>query len=489
MQVSDPPSVGKDPALGESASQQNEFEILSQHRVDTSNERTRALEACRNIKEEKTDRDFDLPPLVRGAAAYESLHLLPSYRASGSKSQPHNSAFDRGPNQDASSLSSTEFFPGDWSPLQMPDNAPMLPSRDAENRSFLQQQLPPYSFQTSGSVRTPQHSNMAPSSSSAAELDATLSSTRLAKAGRSLAPAPRDNESSRLRDIEESINCFWLVSELRMSQVQDELKDISARVGSGLVEKEQMSEQMAQVLPLQVEIAQKVVRAAEDRRVIYGRIKLLEEASAAWQKELKTMLEAMQAEFRAGMELVHEFAAKGRKPPPASKTRGDTAATATAAAAAAATATTPASTTTTAKNNKRASPSRKKTNLSNGKKAKLFSAEDEESAAPSAFTAVDLNAVVKQGISDSSHGINQQQQHAYDQQQQQQQQQHYMLRSQPAVAWSRENHSQAQSQPMLPSQTDLALDQVQLAPRPRTAVPFPHDFQPSVGSFEIALRR
>ncbi|CBQ70152.1 conserved hypothetical protein [Sporisorium reilianum SRZ2] len=500
MQASDPSSsVVQDLSLEHFGSQQDGFEIVSQRRVEPLSERIEPFEAWQaQFKQEEQDHDFPVPPLISTADAYNGSQRPISFRPhdvpTSSKGHPPHQATNGASDQHSSLYSSNVDLAVDWNALQSLPDAQIPPRRGSQNGRLLQH--PPYNFQASSSVRTAQHSDLAPPSSSLADLDATLSSTRSAISMRAPAPEPRDSEPNRLKEIEESIHCFWLVSENRMSQVQDELRDISANTRGTLLEQEQMSLQMAQILPLQVEIAQKVVRAADDRRVIYSRIRSLEESSAAWQKELKTMLEAMQAEFRAGMEIVHELAAKGRKPPPAPKVKSEAAAaaaTATAAAttsAPAATATTPA-TTTAPKNNKRPSPTRKKTSPSNGKKAKVPPADDEESVAPPpSSAAVSSIVATKQGVPDSSQDNDQQQQ---PQQQQQQQHHHYQhqrqLRPQPpATAWTRENRSQSHSQPMLPSHHDLSFDQVQLVPRPHTAAPYLHDIQPNIGSMEMAMR-
>lgn len=121
-------------------------------------------------------------------------------------------------------------------------------------------------------------------------------------------------ETDLLKKVYDTTQCFWLVSENRMTVMQEELKVIKTRIDESGSELDSISSQVSQVLPLQIEITQKVVGAAEERRIIFARLKSLEESASMWQQEFKASLEAMRADFRAGMELMLELAPKARKP-------------------------------------------------------------------------------------------------------------------------------------------------------------------------------
>ncbi|SNX87451.1 uncharacterized protein MEPE_06161 [Melanopsichium pennsylvanicum] len=125
--------------------------------------------------------------------------------------------------------------------------------------------------------------------------------------------APSQVDAARLEKIEESIHCFWLVSENRMQVMQTDLKAMSARIEESRREQDGVRSQVHQILPLQVQITEKVVGASEERETIFSRIKTLEEAAAMWQQEVKATLDAMRAEFRAGMETMLELASKVKK--------------------------------------------------------------------------------------------------------------------------------------------------------------------------------
>lgn len=183
----------------------------------------------------------------------------------------------------------------------------------------------------------------------------------------------REGDEDSLKKIEESIHCFWLVSENRMKQMQDELTSMASRLKASESEQKQISSHMAQVVPLQVQITEKAIRAAEERKLIFSRIKALEESTETWQNDFKKMLQEMQFELRASIETMLESAPKGRKPP-AQKSATE------ASASTAASASAPASAAGTKGNNKRASPQSKKT-AANAKKTKTQSKDDNEEKA------------------------------------------------------------------------------------------------------------
>ncbi|SPC62050.1 uncharacterized protein UHOD_08203 [Ustilago sp. UG-2017b] len=179
----------------------------------------------------------------------------------------------------------------------------------------------------------------------------------------------RDDEP--LKKIEESIHCFWLVSENRMKQMQDELTGMATRLKASESEQNKISENMAQVMPLQVQMTEKAIQAVDERKLIFSRIKALEQSTETWQKEMNKTLQEMQSEFRAGIETMLELAPKGRKAP-IPKPLAETASTASTSAPASAPVAGAAKT-----NNKRASPQSKKP-AANVKKSKMQSKDDTE---------------------------------------------------------------------------------------------------------------
>lgn len=193
----------------------------------------------------------------------------------------------------------------------------------------------------------------------------------------------RDHEP--LKKIEESIHCFWLVSENRMKQMQDELTGIATRLKASESEQNKISENMAQVMPLQVQMTEKAIEAVNERKLIFSRIKALEQSSETWQKEMNKTLQEMQSEFRAGIETMLELAPKGRKAP-IRKPLAEAASTASTSAPASAPAAGAAKT-----NNKRASPQSKKS-ATNVKKSKMQSKDETEgkdAAVPTVSTPAD----------------------------------------------------------------------------------------------------
>ncbi|SAM85624.1 uncharacterized protein UBRO_08203 [Ustilago bromivora] len=193
----------------------------------------------------------------------------------------------------------------------------------------------------------------------------------------------RDDEP--LKKIEESIHCFWLVSENRMKQMQDELTGMATRLKASESEQNKISENMAQVMPLQVQMTEKAIQAVDERKLIFSRIKALEQSTETWQKEMNKTLQEMQSEFRAGIETMLELAPKGRKAP-IPKPVAEAASTASTSAPASAPAAGAAKT-----NNKRASPQSKKP-AANVKKSKLQSKDDTEgkdAAVPTVSTPAD----------------------------------------------------------------------------------------------------
>ncbi|KAF6767227.1 hypothetical protein PSEUBRA_003355 [Kalmanozyma brasiliensis GHG001] len=242
-----------------------------------------------------------------------------------------------------------------------------------------------------------------------------------------------------------------------------------------------MSSQVNQILPLQVQITQKCVRAAEDRKVIFGRIKALEESTAAWQEEVNGKLETMHAELRTGMETMLSLASKTQKPSPA-KAKNE-----------------PAATSSASKGQKRASPARKKASPANAKKAKLAPAPEEACEdAPASVTPAPDSPPAK-GHQDLTQEWAQKQQTRYLQQRQQlpqqteraqhQQQEQQIRQACPQFdgAYQQQNHFQSLSQPSGSISYPSTFEEVPLQARPRTATSYTHAPHQSLTVFEMPL--
>ncbi|GAK67236.1 uncharacterized protein PAN0_017c5463 [Moesziomyces antarcticus] len=165
----------------------------------------------------------------------------------------------------------------------------------------------------------------------------------------------RPGQGNPLKNIEAAIQSFWLVSENRMQQMHEELRSVSVLVNSSHFGQEQTRRHVAEILALQVQITEKTVRAADERKFIFGRIKTLEEKMTTQHTQVQEALDLMRKELKEGLESIVELTQKGRKPP-AAKSAGNGAA---------------------AKNGKAGSPTSKKTATSatNAKKRKQSSVE------------------------------------------------------------------------------------------------------------------
>lgn len=165
----------------------------------------------------------------------------------------------------------------------------------------------------------------------------------------------RPSQGSSLKNIEAAIQSFWLVSENRMQQMHEELRSVSMLVKTACYEQEQTRLNVGQILALQVQITEKIVRAADERKYIFARIKTLEETMATQHAQVQEELVLIRKELKEGLDSVVEQTQRGRKPP-AAKSAGNGAA---------------------AKNGKAGSPTSKKaaTSAANAKKRKQSSAE------------------------------------------------------------------------------------------------------------------
>lgn len=137
--------------------------------------------------------------------------------------------------------------------------------------------------------------------------------------------------------------------------MHEELRSVSVLVNSSHFGQEQTRRHVAEILALQVQITEKTVRAADERKFIFGRIKTLEEKMTTQHTQVQEALDLMRKELKEGLESIVELTQKGRKPP-AAKSAGNGAA---------------------AKNGKAGSPTSKKTATSatNAKKRKQSSVE------------------------------------------------------------------------------------------------------------------
>lgn len=479
---------------------QDGFQVVSQRKVELPDLKPEHFEYWSQVKQEEAEQSFSFSSLVGDTGSIHQPGLPAPLGASDGivpgSGYPPQTQNGRPSSHNASSQPWNPHASIDWKVSL--DNFPSTPVtivRSVENGRPLQQQHATPRHLQPGSIDNVGQAIPSLSHSSNNNVDLNGSSTprpATSVGGNSSS----GSDSSRLKDIQESIHCFWLVSENRMSEIQHELSHVSTRLKDSLEVQERIDKQASQILPLQVEITQKVVRAADDRKVILGRIKLLEDSFVAWQNEVSTMLEAMQDEFRAGLETMQELATKSKKPSAprakAEPTVPGAPIPTLAPAPTPATTSTLTSTATTNKSNKRISPPRKRTSPQGAKKVKVVSADDDDSSmlpAPS-------TPLIQEQI-DVSHDSASQQPTDYDHhqqfQQQQQQQQHHQLsqpRPQTAGAWHHETRFQANSQPMVSKhRPSSSFDQIQLQSRPHTSVPCLHDLQQGIGSIEMAMHR
>ncbi|KAJ1036247.1 hypothetical protein NDA18_000112 [Ustilago nuda] len=324
------------------------------------------------LKQEESDSgSYNATPLDTSIAAL-SRHLPPSYRSTEAFSSGSDSSYSSYyPSQTVSSQSSSSTLPSTVPTSEatrnvaetivdiwQPASAPCQPAHLEYTPGF------PNSF-TPG---FPNSFTPMPSPS--------VKPVRTMEVRQSM---QRDHEP--LNKIEESIHCFWLVSENRMKQMQDELTGIATRLKASESEQNKMSENMAQVMPLQVQMTEKAIEAVNERKLIFSRIKALEQSTETWQKEMNKTLQEMHSEFRAGIETMLELAPKGRKAP-IPKPLAEAASTASTSAPAAGAAKT---------NNKRASPQSKKS-AGNVKKSKMQSKDEtqgKDAAVPTVSTPAD----------------------------------------------------------------------------------------------------
>lgn len=205
-------------------------------------------------------------------------HFPPSYRASGeAPSSAHSNLSTHSSNEAASSQSSIFTRSNNTTPDEF--------GFDQSTRHFIESSKLTEALDVMSSYIPPPH----PPSN---------------------APAYDVNQLNR---IEQSINSFWLVSENRLSIVQQELHAIACQVGSVQHIQEEANARVSDVVALQVEITQKTVNASQDRKMIFDRLKELEETNTANYLEMKKTLEAMLIEFREGMRTVIELAPKCRR--------------------------------------------------------------------------------------------------------------------------------------------------------------------------------
>lgn len=477
MQASEHSSSNSKHTLPEQlAMRQKDFPNVPQRRIDPPSRQTGYWQQA---KQEDMNYGLSFSSFVGDPDSPGVTNSQPRFRASDAfttMSGYHSNHINVRPSSQNASDSSTSQTSVEWSPLEVfPDVSfpPPLAPVPCNTES---------GHTESGRILQPQH--VPPASARSSCIRSSFSS-KIAEFGESFTPragtpggsiGDRDGESSRLKDIQESIHCFWLVSENRTTQIQDDLTKMSTLLKGALEEQDKLNSQMRQVLPLQVEITQKVVRAAEDRKVIFGRLKSMQETSTAWQAELKHMLETMQTEVRAGMETMQASIAKSRKAP---QPRARSGTTGTAASVSV------SSTTSSNKSGKRASPPRKKTSPQGDKKIRLVSADDEDRTAPTPPRSVGVNA-------SPSQERHQQQQSTYDHQHhqlQQQQQQHLQRRPHTAETWQPDFQFRSHSLSVPHEQrSSVSLDHVQLQARPYTAEPCVQNAQHGMGSFEMTMQ-
>lgn len=290
-------------------------EKLSEQKGEQSGDPVEVFEAwCRQLEPEevKPRISFEASDQQQGL----SMHFQPSFRAPDAIA-PYTGYFAAHPvsqpsSQATSSHSSNSRLSGESSSIEAFQDAPMPPQNEGRKKRRSLKAHYPSTAGVNDSV-SPSPLEEPP----AGRHDAEPNDSNPTRSGLySVEPHGHrtpPNDTGLLKDIYDTTQCFWLVSENRMAVMQEELKVIKARIEDSISKQAHICSQVSQILPLQVEITQKVIGAAEERKIIFGRIKALEESTAMWQQEVKVMLEAMRADFRAGVETMLEMAPKARK--------------------------------------------------------------------------------------------------------------------------------------------------------------------------------
>ncbi|KAJ9476026.1 hypothetical protein PHBOTO_006107 [Pseudozyma hubeiensis] len=458
-------------------SHQDGFQIVSQRRVDLPSEQ---LDYWQQVKQEEMNADTSFPSLLAGIEPFNQSNVQSAFRApeanTAMKGCQPNQANARPSNNISSSQTSFPQTSIDWSPLEVFPSTSFPPPRNAEAGRLLQQPFPSPSFPQSSCVRP-----------SVEMLPADTNAPFTPRPSTSGGPfGDRNEEAGRIKDTQESIHCFWLVSENRMARIQDDLNDVSTRLKTSFEEQRRIVSQIEQILPLQVQIAQKVVRAAEDRKLIFGRIKSLEESSAASQRDFQSTLEAMQAELRGSIETMQELVTKPKRPTPPKQKSDAPVATASV---------TTTTTTSSNKSTKRPSPPRKKTSPQGAKKAKLATGGEEDCSVPptpppSAELRISPGQERARAIGESGCHLPASYEHQHHEPHQPLYQHQNQARARSLGGWQHEGQFQSHSQPIAPRHRPSAsFDQTQLQPRPHTAAPCLHDVQQSMGSIEMPLHK
>ncbi|SPO29854.1 uncharacterized protein UTRI_06126_B [Ustilago trichophora] len=242
-----------------------------------------------------------------------SMHFQPSFRAPDAIA-PYTGHFAAHPaSQPSSQATSSHSSCSRWSgESEASQAAPMTPQNEGSKKRRPLEAHCPSTAGAHDSV-SPSPLEEPPAGRYETELNDSNPTRSGLYSGESRGHCTPPNDTGLLKDIYDTTQCFWLVSENRMAVMQEELKVIKARIEDSISKQAHICSQVSQILPLQVEITQKVIGAAEERKIIFGRIKALEESTALWQQEVRVMLEAMRADFRAGVETMLEMAPKARK--------------------------------------------------------------------------------------------------------------------------------------------------------------------------------
>ena len=338
------------------------FDVTSKPK---SNQAAETLETwSQQFEQEDVKQDMSLASLSQSSPF---THLPPPDRSSETQISYSGYSSAEHSSQPAWSHSSNSQISSDSTALDIIAGAPLPPIRDVRGP------FPRAEHPSSSSART----SASPPPNVLFDSMRSTTSTRPSAFGDATRPAL--DEAGWLKEIYDTTQCFWLVSENRMAVMQEELKVMKARIEESVLEQERIRSQLSQILPLQVELTQKVVGAAEERRIIFGRIKSLEESTAVWQQEVKTTLDALRAELGSGLGLMVEMAPKARKAQ-TQRTLDDKAAT--------------------AKTNKRASTPNKKTTMPKAKKGKTqaFDVEDGQAKSP-ALSATSSHSDIKSSAS------------------------------------------------------------------------------------------
>lgn len=122
------------------------------------------------------------------------------------------------------------------------------------------------------------------------------------------------SEEKQIKNIEEALHCFWLVSEHRMSQMQQDIAGLRAGLDSANLQQETINAKLEQTLALHDRSFHQATRAAETSIIALYGIKALDRSISKAHEEIKRKIDEVQTRLKDGLETLIELAPKTRKP-------------------------------------------------------------------------------------------------------------------------------------------------------------------------------